>query len=310
MTILNRVSSQVILAPAAGGASAVASAVAPPGQALFGTNVGSGTFSWTVPANVKTISAVAVGGGGGGPYIWDNGGGGGGGLGWKNNIAVQPGQSITVEVGVGGFYYSFGAAAGGVSYVLSSATVRGGPGQPGRGGAGGDYAGDGGGAGGQPGFFGGSNSGAGAGGYTGTGGGANAASFGFGGGGGGYYSSFGGTGAGGGVGLRGTQITPVGFGGSTVGCYTPWQGYNTYFAFGAGGGGGAGGGTNGDWGQTPWTSFGPNGQYAKGGTYGGGGGGSGTHGFSGYTGGPGAQGGCRIIWGAGREFPGTLTDDV
>ena len=78
----------------------------------------------------------------------------------------------------------------------------------------------------------------------------------------------------------------------------------------AGGGGGAGGGLNGDYGQTPWTSFGPNGQYARGGTYGGGGGGAGTHGFSGYTGGPGAQGGCRIIWGKGREFPGTLTDDI
>ena len=78
MTILNRVSSRVILS-SGGAATTVPEVVAPPGQALFGTNVGPGTFSWTVPANVKTISAVAVGGGGGGPYIWDTGGGAGGG---------------------------------------------------------------------------------------------------------------------------------------------------------------------------------------------------------------------------------------
>jgi len=80
MTILNRVSSQVILSSATFTAAA-AEVVAAPGQALFGSNTGPGTFTWTVPANVKTISAVAIGGGGGAPYIpgvYPGGGGGGG----------------------------------------------------------------------------------------------------------------------------------------------------------------------------------------------------------------------------------------
>ena len=51
----------------------------------------SGT--WTVPANVYSIAVVAIGGGGGGAYY--NDGGGGGALGYKNNIAVTPGQTFT-----------------------------------------------------------------------------------------------------------------------------------------------------------------------------------------------------------------------
>jgi hypothetical protein len=39
-------------------------------------------------------------------------GGGGGGLGWKNNIAVTPGQSYTVVVGAGGT----GEASSGVNF--------------------------------------------------------------------------------------------------------------------------------------------------------------------------------------------------
>src|SRR3989344_5230709 len=61
-----------------------------------------GTYSWTAPAGVTSVSVVAVGGGGGGGYQWSYHGGAGGGLGWKNNIAVTPGQSYTVVVGNGG----------------------------------------------------------------------------------------------------------------------------------------------------------------------------------------------------------------
>lgn len=308
MTILNRVSSPVILSsPTVAGAAEVTAA---PGQALFGTNTGAGTFSWTVPANVKTISAVAVGGGGGGPFIWAYAGGCGGGLGWRNNIPVQPGQSLTVQVGAGGSHWSFGASPGGESYVGSTSIVRAGGGASGDNGfsQSGVYTGDGGGNGGTTGFF--ASPGGGAGGYTGAGGNGGSASSGFGGGGGTFYSSFGGSGSGGGTGLRGLQVPPAGFGSANVYFYSPYSGYTTTGGFGNGGGGGAGGGGNGEHGQSPWTSFGPNGVHARGGVYGGGGGGSGTHGFSGYTGGPGAQGGCRIIWGKGREFPGTLTDDI
>ena len=309
MTFLNRVSSQVILAPPTGGATGPAY-VAPPGQALFGTNVGAGTFTWTVPKGVTTISAVAIGGGGGGPFIWAYPGGCGGGLGWRNNIQVQPGGSVTVVVGAGGGHWSFGASNGGESYVVNTNVVRAGGGAAGDNGFAqyGTYTGDGGGNGGTTGFF--ASPGGGAGGYTGAGGNAGSPSFGFGGGGGCFYSSFAGSGSGGGTGLRGTQVPPDGFGSATVYFYSPYSGYTSYTGFGNGGGGGAGGGANGQLGQSPWTSFGPNGQYTVGGNYGGGAGGSGTHGFNGYTGGNGAQGGCRIIWGKGREFPGTLTDDI
>lgn len=72
----------------------------PRGEALF--NV-PGTFSWVAPSGVTKVSAVCVGGGGG-ANGWGDGaqGGGGGGLGWKNSIAVTPGQSYTVQVGSGG----------------------------------------------------------------------------------------------------------------------------------------------------------------------------------------------------------------
>jgi hypothetical protein len=62
-----------------------------------------GTYQWTCPSGVTSVSVVCVGGGGGaggGGYIQNPGGGGG--LGYKNNIAVQPGVQYTVVVGAGG----------------------------------------------------------------------------------------------------------------------------------------------------------------------------------------------------------------
>jgi hypothetical protein len=95
------------------------------GQVAYTT---TGTYSWTAPNGVTSVSVVAVGGGGGGSTVWSGGGGGGGGLGWKNNISVTPGQSYTVVVGSGGPPTSNttqAAAAGGTSYFISTATVAG-----------------------------------------------------------------------------------------------------------------------------------------------------------------------------------------
>ena len=73
-----------------------------------------GTYQFIVPAGVKSICGVAIGGGGGGPYLSSYGGGGGS-LGWANNIAVSPGQTITIVVG------NYGSAnpvtVGGDSYI-------------------------------------------------------------------------------------------------------------------------------------------------------------------------------------------------
>lgn len=65
----------------------------------------AGTYNWTVPTGITSISAVLVGGGGPG-LIGGTGnrssGGGGGGLRYINNLPVTPGETITVVVGAGG----------------------------------------------------------------------------------------------------------------------------------------------------------------------------------------------------------------
>ena len=293
----------------------------PVGQALYGTNVGPGTYSWVAPTGVTSVSVVAIGGGAGGSYAWANNAGGGGGLGWKNNITVTPGASYTVVVGAGGLY-SYGSSTssypgmiGGNSYFISTGTVAGYGGATGLGSGsnangtpisgdcsyGAGYTGDGGGVGGNAQSY---QGGGGAGGYAGyggrgytyagaTGGGAN---------GGAYYSSTYGTGAGGGTGLngQGTSGSRFAFTSDDVNYV-----YSTSTSSGGGGEGGSGGqnGRQGENGQG-YTNWGSNGQI-RGGAYGGGGGGPGTS----YGGGNGGQGGVRIIWGAGRAFPSTLTAD-
>jgi hypothetical protein len=284
--------------------------VVAPGQALFGTNVGTGTFSWTAPAGVTSVSVVAVGGGSSGGTSWSYAGGSGGGLGWKNNIAVTPGQSYTVRVGRGPAY-SNGDNYGGNSYFIDTNTVAGGGGSHAsfgtseatigtRNGYGGGYVGEGGGQGGNASSY---QGGGGAGGYTGRGGNQysdyqpNPTDSGAGGGG-GYYSSTYGSGGGGGVGLNGRGGT--GSGGNYM--YNPFQGYNNSYSYGSGGAGGSGG-ENGGYGENPFSS---SGQYGPpGGNYGGGGGGPGS---SGWPGGRGGQGGVRIIWGGGRSFPMNAAD--
>lgn len=317
-----------------------------PGQVSFTV---PGTYYWTAPNFVYSICVVCVGGGGAGGAT-NGGGGGGGGLGWKNNIPVVPGTSYKVVVGAGGttangVAWSSGVSgSGGESYFLTTATVSGGGGGGGfwnltvgpnvvSGGSGGTYIGSGGGNGGtggssyynDVGVGGQGGAGGGAGGYSGNGGkggdgfwrydfswqltnatGSNGSGGGAGGGGGGLgvYENGNGTGAGaggGGVGLLGQGSNGAGGNyniGSPTGDSTP----------GGGGSSGANGGENVN------NFFG--GQIAGvGGNFGGGGGGGmGYWNSAGGAGvGNGASGGngaVRIIWGEGRAFPATNTQNI
>jgi hypothetical protein len=266
--------------------------------------------SFVVPAGVTSISAVAVGGGGGGAGGSDptNGGGGGGAsaLAYVNNIAVTPGETLTVVVGSGG---TAGAGSnvgtsGGLSSIARSATIllQANGGTQGNaliinannnGGAGGTVVTGSGGAGGVGGSgnSSGGGGGGGAGGYSGTGGAGSAGSTsgnptgstGSGGGGGGGAGSNNRGGGGGGVGLDG--IGQNGSGGALI----------------IAGGQGGLGGSNGSFG----TFGGSVGSGGGGGLYGGGGGGGSDSATA--TGGAGAAGGVKIFYrGAGNappEFP-------
>lgn len=261
-----------------------------------------GSYSFIVPAGVTSISVVCVSGGGGALSALQGGSGTGGNLGYANNIAVTPGETLSVVVGAGGSgnLDNDVSARGGRSTLSRGATqfvsVRGGywsnggsadtnP-QPGLAGTGGSGAGGGGGAGG----------------YSGNGGAPNTNAPAGGGGGGGadrdiYYpdpntEASPGCGGGGGVGLLGEGAS---------GTKGP--------SSGTGGRGGSGGGNGGD-----QSSF--NG--GVGGSFGGGGG------MGGYLydffydsfnyvgpGGNGGNGAVRIIWpGNTRQFPSTNTGNV
>jgi hypothetical protein len=277
-----------------GPASAASNSIIPvvQGQEAYTT---AGTYTWTAPAGVSSVSVVCVGAGGRG----GGGGGGGGGLGWKNNIAVTPGSSYTVVVGSPGTT----TANGGNSYFISTGTVAGYGGSSGVSAlgtsntSGGSYTGDGGGNGGNgstaTGWGGG---GGGAGGYSGNGGNANTL----------FGSSGSGGGGGGGAGHSATDSNDnkrKGGGGGGVGILG--EGSN-----GAGapsttyGGDGGFGGSSGANGSPSDATFG-----GGGGSFGGGGGGtndsSGSYSFS-----PGS-GAVRIIWpGNTRQFPSTNTGNV
>ena len=276
----------------------------PIGGHLFDT---AGSYSFTVPADVTSVSIVAVGGGGGGGSRSatgnTHGSGGGGALYYVNDYAVTPGSTLDVVVGSGGNPSTgnlSNSTDGGDSYVQLSSTdiVRakgGGRGTGLSGGSGGsavDCVGDGGGSGGAGTRI--SNAGTGgggAGGYSGNGGAGGATgndgTGGAGGGGGQHHSSGtnGSTGGGGGVGVYGEGSSGTGGASSSVNVV---------------GGHGGSGGADGSEGSN---------QKGIGGAYGGGGGSaydnnSGTNG-----GGPGAGGAVRIIWGsvsgAARTFPTT-----
>jgi hypothetical protein len=270
-----------------------------------------GTYIWTAPVGITSVSVVCVGGGGGGVYSQGvASGAGGGGLAWKNNIPVTPGQSYTVVVGSGGqisgTFNSISvvrSGTGGISYFESTEIVSAYGGQGAvtnstNAGVGGTYFGDGGGNGGQGGstfagsiyIMGGSG---GAGGYVGAGGSGGTATStstgtsgfsGSGGGAGGGGSSGNGlqsgsrSGPGGGVGLYGQGSDGAGGGAGSV-----------LAAGGRGGSGGSPGGT----------------VIYIGGLYGGGGG---CVGFGTTVGaGVGAGGAVRLVWSTDKSvlFPTT-----
>lgn len=244
----------------------------------------SGVTSWIVPAGVISISAVTIGGGGG---AGNRAGGGGGGLGWKNNIAVTPGETLTITVGSGGSGGAFNGSAGGATSISRGATVllsaNGGTGAntgtPGVGGSPGVTA-EGGGRGGHGGgsFVLYAGGGGGAGGWWGIGGfGSVSSSDGQtvgddgsgGGGGGGGYNFPGGPGYGGG----GTNPQGLGNGGR----------FGDVAASNQNGKGGSA------FGSTAFDATGKDGGYPGGG--------------AGGNGGNGANGAVNIIWGINASFP-------
>lgn len=302
-------------------ASAPSNSVSPiaEGQQAYTT---VGTYSWIAPANVTSVSVVAVGGGGGGAgrrytslddaSYYNGRAAGGGGLGYKNNIAVVPGNAYTVVVGAGGFGGPAGTidnttsgngTDGADSYFISTSTVKGGGGIKGDNASdsdnGGTYTGDGGGNGGSGGTGGNQNQpgtgGGGAGGYSGAGGtgATNAVS-----------ATSGSGGAGGGGGRGGSTNAASGGGGGGVGLLGSGSngsaGSNT-----AGANGGGGGSSGGNGSANSSLASGP------GGLYGGGGGGAAGSSSTSAVGGAGGRGAVRIIWpGTTRQFPSTNTGDV
>lgn len=129
----------------------VGSLIFPHGSQTFST---PGIFSFTVPADVKSITAIVTGGGGGGggSHGYDNSGGaGGGGAGgtFIDIITVTPGAEISGIVGLGGAgggQDTSGSAGGNTSFAGHIAYGGGGGigvegGAGGAGGAGGGMAG-------------------------------------------------------------------------------------------------------------------------------------------------------------------------
>jgi hypothetical protein len=290
----------------------------------------TGTFSWTAPAGVTSVSVVCVGGGASASGYFGVGGGGGA-LAYKNNITVVPGNSYTVVVGAGGlstggsnnvtgvnggassFTAGFGTMTAGGGTVTGGATANSGSATGGvpsgvydgggnGGGCPGPYSG-GASAGASTSYYG--SGGGGAGGYSGNGG--SGGGSGSGSGSGSYTSATAGSGGGGGGGQGQPQgNSPTDWndgGGGGVGVYgqgasgsagTQIIVYNS--AGHCGGYGGSGGGDG--------VSPSANTTSGNGGNYGGGGGS--FHGYyTTFVVGRGANGAVRIIWGSGRAFPST-----
>lgn len=296
--------------------SAASSSITPiiQGQQAYTT---AGTYTFVVPTGITSVSAVVVGGGGRGA---DNGGtnaasgGGGGGLGYKNNMTVTSGGSVTITVGAGGCTTT---PNGGLSRFCGQGhTIQA------TGGLGGINA-----------RTGGTFSGTGVTGGTGGTGGAGAGTFNPGSGGAGAAGYAGNGGNGGVPGGNGTN--GAGGGGGGAGGSGNYNVFPNYFQWGGGGGGGVGllgqgpngaggardsnnasigggAGSCGAAGSTAGNQFG----YA-GGLYGGGGGGGGYYvcqcvcSVSFGTGGVGRSGAVRVIWpGTTRSFPSTNTGNV
>ena len=99
----------------------------------------AGTYYWTVPNGIYSISATIVGGGGGGGGFYGNGdnhaGGGGGSGGYYSGqtVAVTPGETLTVVVGAGGgsasFEFNGGFICTGTAHGTSGTYWDGNPGE-------------------------------------------------------------------------------------------------------------------------------------------------------------------------------------
>ena len=294
----------------------------PVGEAVFTT---PGTYGWTAPTNVTSVSVVCVGGGGGGMGYFGAGGAGGG-LAYKNSIPVTPGSTYSVEVGAGGpgvlfratttnagslpeyngtSSSAFGTIATGGQHggrFFSSTRPTGGfpDGTYDSGGDGGICEGDE-----SSGNM--VSGGGGAGGYGGTGGkGAGSlrsggtlvlatAGAGGGGGGGGARIANSGNPTYGGTGGGGTGLNGLGTNGA-AGVSTNFYTFTRQMPDSNKGGGGSGGGSG---------NLSPDSTEGRGGSGGfpGGGGGSGAGAFVTSVGGDGGNGAIRIIWGPGRSFP-------
>jgi hypothetical protein len=268
----------------------------PRGESLYAI---PGTYSWTCPDGVTSVSVVCVGGGG---AYTDTAAaaGAGGGLGYRNDYSVTPGNSYTVVVGRGAGPGQQGGQRLGMSgtdsYFVNSSNVKGGGGGGGTStNYGGTYTGSGGGNGGDATS---QYGGGGAGGYSGNGGdgatGSNTAgSSGSGGGGGGGSEGYSGArGGGGGVG-------PLGQGGSGSGGTVSSTGWNGK------------GGSGGEDARQPYPDEGVSStardtQPSHGGTFGGGGNIAEYGNARNYGTGMGGNGCVRIIWpGDTRTFPST-----
>ena len=265
-----------------------------------------GTYVFTVPAGVTTISALVVGGGANGSA---NFGGPGGGAAWTDGFAVTGGQNLTVNVGgtggVSRLYKTDGSMM--LQALGGSAGGSGGPGTLGTGVSGGIARGGScvervasrsGGGGGAAGYAGSAT------GKTNTGGGwggeasttaalvmGSAGLDGSGGGAGGdgniiQYNQAGATGGGGGGGMG---IYGVGSNGSPAGTTS--------------GGAGGGGSPSGSTGTSGQPGSGPAGSVVGGAGGFPGGGGGGANGGGGAVVGAGGGGAVRIIWGTGRSYP-------
>jgi len=256
--------------------AAYGSAAAAPGQQVF---TSSGTF--TVPAGVTSICAVAVGRGKNGAAGDGMGtpgrGGEGGTLSYTNAISVTPGESLTVTIAT-----STSASTGETTLKRSSTVLlaaRAGGQTSGQANVGTAFAG-----GTAPGpYISYGSGGGGAGGYSAAGGN------------GGSTGNYGAAGSGGSGGGGGSASAAASGGGGGVGLLGAGSNGTAGSASGGGGGGGSGGGAG--------TSGGAG---SAGGAYGGGGGGGTTD----YAGGTGGSGALRILWGDGRSYPSTNTADV
>lgn len=258
-----------------------------------------GVHSFVVPAGVTSVSIVAVGGGG---AAQNRTGGGGGALAYRNNLAVTPGETLSIIVGAPGRTYSStleNATDSSVTRVSNStvlllaAKAQGqSPGLAAN--CAGYTAAFSGGSGGSGAGTGTAGAGGGAAGYAGDGGnGANVGSD--------ANSGAAGSGGGGGGGTGNSDSNVTGAGGCGVGIYGQGaSGAGGYANYGAGlGGSGGTGGAGGNYALSP----------GQGGYYGGGcgGRGSGTPSGTVMTAGGGA---VRIIRpGNLRQFPSTRTAD-